>query len=73
MENASKQLQNDKEEDDLFVLWFYTLMSLSSLKKKENQKLKKFFLSDWKYIIRTIIWGKFDPSRTKLEEKQYPC
>ena len=72
MENASKHLQNDKEEDDLFVLWFYTLMSLSSLKKKENQKLKKI-LSDWKYIIRTIIWGKFDPSRTKLEEKQYPC
>ena len=36
------------------------------------------FLSDWKYIIRTIIRGKVDSSRTKLEEKrnllkQYPC
>ena len=41
-EKASKLLQNDEEEEDLFSLWFYTVISLGSLKKKEKQKLKKF-------------------------------
>ena len=42
MENASKHLQNDDEED-VFVLGSYTVISLGSLKKKEKQKLKKLF------------------------------
>ena len=33
-----------EEEDELFVLWFYTVLSLVSLKKKEKQKLKKLFI-----------------------------
>ena len=33
-----------EEEDELFVLWFYTVISLGSLKKKEKQKLKKLFI-----------------------------
>ena len=48
MENASKHLQNDEGEGDLFVLWFYTVTSLGSLKKKEKQKLKKcLFVFEW--------------------------
>ena len=47
MENPSKYLQNDEEEDDLFVLWFYTVTSLGSLKKKEKQKPKKLFIYFW--------------------------
>ena len=42
MENASKHLQIDEEEHDLFVLWFYTVISLDSLKMKKNY----LFLSD---------------------------
>ena len=43
MENASKHLQNDEEENDLFFLWFCALISLSSLnRKKEKQILKKY-------------------------------
>ena len=79
MENASKQLQNDEEEDGLFVSWFYTVAFLGSLKKKEKQKLEKIFIFGWLkiYINHTIIRGKFNPSRTELEEKwkslkQYP-
>ena len=34
MENASKHLQNNEEEDDLFFSSFYTIISLSSLKNK---------------------------------------
>ena len=41
MENASKHLQNDEEEDDLFVLWFYTIISLGSLKKRKERKKRK--------------------------------
>ena len=54
MENASKHLQND--EEDLFILWFYTVIFLGSLKRKKNKNLKYclLFLSDWKYVIRTI-------------------
>ena len=52
MENASKHLQNDEKEDGLFVLWFYTVISLGSLKKKEKQKLKKFFIYFW--VIENI-------------------
>ena len=44
MENASKHVQNDEEEDELFLLWFYTVVPLGSLKKKEKQKLKKLFI-----------------------------
>ena len=44
MENASKHLQNDEEQDDLFVLRFYYVISLGSLKKKEKQKLRKLFI-----------------------------
>ena len=46
MENASKHLQN--EEDEIFVLWFCTVISLGSLRKKEKQKQKNcyLFLSD---------------------------
>ena len=47
MENASEHLQNDDEEDDFFVLWFYTVISLGSLKKKEKQKLEKLFIYFW--------------------------
>ena len=66
MENASKHLQIDEEEHDLFVLWFYTVISLDSLKMKKNY----LFLSDWKYIIHTIIRRKIDPSCTELEGKR---
>ena len=53
MENASEQLQNDDEEDDFFVLWFYTVISLGSLKKKkEKQKLEKLFIYFW--VIENI-------------------
>ena len=41
---ASKHLQNDEKEDDLFVLRFYNVISLGSLKKKEKQNLKKLFI-----------------------------
>ena len=41
MENASKHPQNGEEQDDLFVVWFYAVLSLGSLKKEEKQKLKK--------------------------------
>ena len=72
MENVSKHLQNDDEEDDLFVLWFYTVISLGSLKERKTKawKIVYLFLSDWKNIIRTIIRGKFDSNCTKLEEKR---
>ena len=33
-----------EEEDELFVLWFYTVISLGNLKKKEKQRLKKLFI-----------------------------
>ena len=32
MENARKHLQSDEEEDELFVLLFYNVISLGSLK-----------------------------------------
>ena len=44
LENASKHLQNDEEEDELFALWFYTVIPLGSLEKKQKQKLKKLFI-----------------------------
>ena len=44
MKNASKNLQTNEEEDDLFLLLFYTVISLGSLKKKEKLKLKKLFI-----------------------------
>ena len=48
MENESQDLQNDEEEDDLFVSWFYTVISLGSLKKTAKQKLKKkLFIFEW--------------------------
>ena len=47
MENVSKHLQNDEEEDDLFDVWFNTVISLGSLKKQEKQKLKKLFIYFW--------------------------
>ena len=57
MENANKELQNDEEEDELFVLWFYTVISLGSLKKKK-QKLKKKFIYFWViYIMHTIMYN----------------
>ena len=37
-------LENDEEEDELFVLWFYTVIPLGSLEKKQKQKLKKLFI-----------------------------
>ena len=46
MENASKHRQIDEEEDDLFVLWFYTVISLDSL------KWKKLFIYFW--VIENI-------------------
>ena len=46
IENASKHLQKDKAED-LFVLWFHTLLRLGSLKKNEKQIFKKIFIFDW--------------------------
>ena len=52
MENASKYLHNDEDEEDLFVLWFYTVISLGSLKKKEKEKLKKFLIHFW--VIKDI-------------------
>ena len=52
MENASKQLQNDDEEDDLFVSWFYTAAFPGSLKKKEKQKLEKTFTFGWLKIYK---------------------
>ena len=33
IENARKHLQSDEEEDELFVLLFYNVISLGSLKK----------------------------------------
>ena len=44
MEDASKYLQNDEEEDDHFVLWFYAVISLGSLKEKEKKNLKRIYL-----------------------------
>ena len=41
MENASKHLQNGEEEDDLFVLWFYNVISLGSLKKEKKEKKER--------------------------------
>ena len=41
MENASKHLENDEEEGDFFVLWFYTVISFGNLKSEEKQSLKK--------------------------------
>ena len=38
-EYASKHLRNDEENNNLFVLWFHSVTSLGSLKKKEKQKL----------------------------------
>ena len=52
MENASKQLQNDEEEDGLFVSWFYTVAFLGSLKKKEKEKLEKIFIFGWLKIYK---------------------
>ena len=47
VENASKHLQND-EEDDLFVVWFYAVMPLGSSEKKEKQKFKNcLFIFEW--------------------------
>ena len=43
MESANKHFQND-EEDDLFVLGFYTVIFLGSLRMKGKQKLKKLFI-----------------------------
>ena len=44
MKSANKHFQNDEEEDDLFVLGFYTVIFLGSLRMKEKQKLKKLFI-----------------------------
>ena len=44
MESAKKHFQNDEEEDDLFVLGFYTVIFLGSLRMKEKQKLKELFI-----------------------------
>ena len=52
MENESQDLQNDEEEDDLFVSWFYTVISLGSLKKKAKQKLKKILIYFW--VVQNI-------------------
>ena len=52
MENASKHLKNNEKEDDLFVLWFYTVISLRSLRNKEKQKLQKLFFYFW--VIENI-------------------
>ena len=52
MENASKHFQNDEEEDNLFVLWFYAIIYLGSSKKKEKQKLKKLSIYFW--VIENI-------------------
>ena len=47
LENKTKHLQNDHEEYDVFVWWFYAVISLVSLKKKEKQKVKKLFIYFW--------------------------
>ena len=64
MENASKHLEND-EEVNLFILWFYTVISLGSLKRKKNKNLKYCLLIfEWLKICNPHyrVWSYLEKS-----------